>query len=332
VRDAAEATSIAAALLRGEDFEREQERLRGRFAARMESVKLLTLAEARARATPFDPAGVAPPPRHPGVRAQVEDLVPLLPLIDWTPFFRAWGFDRVYPAVLDNAAACALWDDAHQMLARIIEGDWLQARSAVGLFRAQRDGDDIVIADRRVPFLRQQMAKTAGRANLCLADFVAERGDHVGVFAVTAGLGVEEQVHALEEAGETHDAILLRTLADRLVEALAERLHARVREELWGFPGAGIRPAPGYPACPDHSLKQVIFDLLGRAAAGMSLSETGALSPAASIAGFYLAHPAARYFGIGRIGRDQVADYAARTGIAPEEAERRLAPVLGYRR
>jgi 5-methyltetrahydrofolate--homocysteine methyltransferase len=259
------------------------------------------------------------------VYARREDLAPLVPLIDWLPFYRAWG---VAP---ESDEARGLRGEAEAMLARIIQERRIEARAAVGLFAARREGDDILVGARRLPMLRQQMAKTAGRANLCLADFVTPVGDHIGVFAVTAGLGVEARVAAFEADGDTHSAILLRALADRLAEALAERLHARVRDELWGFPAEGIRPAPGYPACPDHGLKATIFDLLGEAAEGMSLSETCALIPAASIAGFYLAHPAARYFGIGRIGRDQVADYAARARLTPAEIERRLAPLLGYR-
>jgi 5-methyltetrahydrofolate--homocysteine methyltransferase len=261
-----------------------------------------------------------------GVIATHEELAPLVPLIDWLPFYRAWGFAGASEA----PEARALFDAAQTMLTRIVAERWIEARSAVGLFAAHREGDDIVVADRRLPMLRQQMAKTKGRANLCLADFVSPLSDHVGVFAVTAGLGVAERVQRFEAAGDTHGAILLRALADRLAEALAERLHARVRTELWGFAAEGIRPAPGYPACADHGLKQTIFDLLGGAAEGMTLSETFAVHPAASIAGFYLAHPAAHYFGIGRIGRDQVADYAGRAGLTSAEAERRLAPLLGY--
>jgi 5-methyltetrahydrofolate--homocysteine methyltransferase len=235
------------------------------------------------------------------------------------------------------------------MLARIVEEEWLRPRAVCGLWPARRAPDcpdDVLISldgrQVRLPFLRQQVAKRAGRPSQCLADFVAPEGDWIGGFAVTAG-DAPDRLAAFRAAGDDFSDILLKALADRLAEALAEALHERVRRELWAYAPderltneqliredyRGIRPAPGYPACPDHSLKPILFDALGaREACGMDLTENFAMTPAASVSGFYFAHPQAAYFGVARIGADQVADYARRRGVSLEQAEAWLRPNL----
>jgi len=247
--------------------------------------------------------------------------------------------------------------DARRMLDRIVAENWLEARGVVGFFPANSVGDDVLLyADAartetlaEVHFLRQQMPKSSGQPNLCLADWVApaDRGvaDWIGAFAVTAGIGIETHVARFEAAHDDYSAILLKALADRLAEAFAEHLHERVRREFWGYAPdeklgnedliaeryRGIRPAPGYPACPDHTEKAVLWRLLNpQERAGITLTEHFAMLPAASVSGFYLAHPEAHYFGTGRIGRDQVQDYARRKGTSLQEAERWLSPVLAY--
>ena len=291
------------------------------------------------------------------------DLADIAACIDWTPFFRTWELKGTYPAILDDAkvgeAARGLLGDARVMLESIIADGWLRARGVVGLFPANADGDDVeVYTDEtrgavaaRFHFLRQQMKRREGRANLCLADFVAPkesgRADTIGGFAVTAGLGIEEMVSEFEAAHDDYSIILLKALADRLAEAFAERLHQRVRREFWGYAAAedldndaliaeayqGIRPAPGYPACPDHGEKRALFDLLeAEKNASVTLTESFAMLPAAAVAGFYFAHPEASYFGVGRIARDQVADYAKRKGVPVAQAEKWLAPNLAYER
>ncbi len=288
-------------------------------------------------------------------------LAELVERIDWTPFFRAWELSGTYPAILDDTAvgdaARALHADARAMLGRIVAEGWLEARGVIGFWPANAEGDDVVLyADEarsrelvRFHFLRQQISKREGRPNFCLADFVAPAdsgvADYLGAFAVTAGIGIEERVAAFEAAHDDYSAILLKALADRLAEAFAERLHERVRREFWGYAPdeslsnaelirehyRGIRPAPGYPACPDHSEKPALFALLdAEAAAGIRLTENFAMLPTAAVSGFYFAHPRAHYFGVGRIGRDQVADYAARRGVSVAQAEKWLAPNLAY--
>ncbi|MCH8111186.1 MAG: methionine synthase, partial [Proteobacteria bacterium] len=256
-------------------------------------------------------------------------------------------------------AARALFDDAKAMLEKIVAEKWLRARATVGFFAANAVGDDVELyaGDNRgevcavVHFLRQQMAKSDGRENLCLADYVAPKdsrlADYLGAFVVTAGLGIETKLAEFEAAQDDYSEILLKALADRLAEAFAERMHERVRKEFWAYASdealdngaliradyAGIRPAPGYPACPDHSEKPVLFDLLeAERRTGVTLTESFAMLPASSVSGYYFSHPDARYFGIGKIGRDQVKDYARRRGVALAQAETWLAPNLGYER
>jgi 5-methyltetrahydrofolate--homocysteine methyltransferase len=294
----------------------------------------------------------------------------LIDIIDWTPFFQSWELSGRYPAILDDAVvgsqARDLFRDAQAMLERIVAEKWLTAKAVIGLWPANAEGDDVIIdrraeqqpdgdgdkaADRVVlHFLRQQADKPVGeRANLCLADFVAPAGsgrqDWIGGFAVTAGLGIEPHVARFEADHDDYNAILLKSLADRLAEGLAERMHQKVRTELWGYAPdesldtealveeryRGIRPAPGYPACPDHSMKRTLFDLLGvESRIGMQLTENFAMYPAAAVSGLYFSHPDSQYFVVGRLGRDQVEDYASRRGISQAQAERWLAANLDY--
>jgi 5-methyltetrahydrofolate--homocysteine methyltransferase len=341
----------------------EYARLRERHAARDAGTVLLSLAEARARRTAVDWSDYPPPvPAAPG--RTVFDDVPLDRLvgyIDWTPFFRTWELAGSWPTILDDpvvgAQARQLLADAQALLARIVRERLLHARAVVGLYAANAVGDDVELyadgARRDVSAvlhgLRQQFEKPPGRPNQCLADFVAPREsgipDYVGAFAVTAGHGLDSLVAGFERGHDDYNAIMAKALADRLAEALAEWMHERVRRELWGYAPdealdnpaliaeryRGIRPAPGYPACPEHTEKRTLFALLdAEAAAGMTLTESCAMLPAASVSGWYLAHPEARYFGLGRIGRDQVEDYARRKGMTVAEAERWLAPNLAY--
>jgi len=290
-------------------------------------------------------------------------LQELVDRIDWTPFFQTWELRGHYPAILEDpvtgAAARPLFEDAKRMLNQIVCGRLLRARAVVGFWPAAAAGDDIELytdetrLERRavVHTLRQQMTKVAGRPNLALADFVAPREsgrvDYLGGFAVTAGHGLAELVAGFEQANDDYSAILAKALADRLAEALAERMHERVRRELWGYARdealtneqlvqeayQGIRPAPGYPACPDHTEKQILFDLLdAETRTGIRLTESYAMTPAAAVSGWYFWHPEAKYFGVGKIGRDQVEDYARRKGMTVETVERWLAPNLGYER
>jgi 5-methyltetrahydrofolate--homocysteine methyltransferase len=309
-------------------------------------------------------AAAPPAPCAPGVHV-LDDypLAELVERIDWTPFFQTWELAGHYPAILDDPtvgpAARHLFDDARALLDRIVGERRLTARGVFGLFPAASVGDDIAVyrgPDRRerlavIHTLRQQMVKPPGRRNLALADYVAplESGvlDHVGAFAVTAGHGLETLVAEFESRHDDYNAILAKALADRLAEAFAERLHERVRKEFWGYARTealdnadlireayqGIRPAPGYPACPDHTEKRALFDLLDvERQAGITLTESFAMTPTAAVSGYYFWHPEARYFGVGRIGRDQVEDYAKRKGLEVEEVERWLAPNLGYDR
>jgi 5-methyltetrahydrofolate--homocysteine methyltransferase len=288
-------------------------------------------------------------------------LADLVPCIDWTPFFMTWELAGRFPRILDDAvvgeAARRLYDDARIMLNRIVAERWLRAAAVMGLFPANSVGDDIEVYtdDSRsglratLHMLRQQQRRPDGQPNLSLADFIAPRetgrADHIGAFAVTAGHGIEARLEEFARAHDDYSAILLKALADRLAEALAERMHQRVRGEFWGYAAdenldnealiaeryAGIRPAPGYPACPDHTEKLALWQLLDvERNAGMTLTDSMAMYPAASVSGWYIAQPAARYFGIGRINRDQVQDYAQRKGMELHRMERWLAPSLGY--
>ena len=322
---------------------------------------LVSLAAARANAFRADWAAYTPPvPAFLGPRPfRNANLAEIAQLIDWGPFFQAWELAGAYPGILEDAvvgdAARALLADGRAMLTRMIDGRWITAHGVAGIWPANAVGDDIVLwtdESRATPALtwpnlRQQNERPERKPNYALADFVAPRDgslrDYVGAFAVTAGIGVEDKVAQFKQKNDDYSALLVQALADRLAEAFAEWLHRLVRRELWGYARdealdnaaliaeryRGIRPAPGYPACPDHSVKAPLFELLQAAKLGMSVTESYAMWPAASVAGFYLAHPDARYFAVGRIGADQLADYARRTGVGEAEARRRLAPNLG---
>jgi 5-methyltetrahydrofolate--homocysteine methyltransferase len=341
------------------DHERKREQHRGKSA----KAPQLSLAQARARKFKIDWAAYTPPvPRAPGVSVfddyPLEDLVAY---IDWMPFFNAWEFAGKFPDILRDPvvgeAARSLYADAERMLGTLVREKWLAARGVVGIFPAASVDDDIqVYADEarqapliRLHHLRQQKAKPAGQAQLCLSDFIAPLqsgcADHLGAFAVTAGIGIEAHLARFEAAHDDYSSIMLKALADRLAEAFAERMHERVRRELWAYAaheqldGAalireeyrGIRPAPGYPACPDHTEKAALWKLLDvERRAGVSLTESFAMLPTAAVSGWYFAHPQAHYFGVGRIDRDQVRSYAQRKGMTLAEAERWLAPNLGY--
>jgi 5-methyltetrahydrofolate--homocysteine methyltransferase len=263
------------------------------------------------------------------------------PYIDWTPFFQTWELRGRYPQILDEPRAKELYDDARKLLGEIIEKRLLKARAVYGIWPARREGDDIVTSVARFHTLRQQQETNTGN-NLALADFIAPSNDYLGGFAVTAGIGVEELVARFQKDHDDYNSIMTKALADRLAEALAEKLHRDLRrewyakdesltaEELIAEKYRGIRPAPGYPACPDHTEKRTLFEVLGAEKLGIQLTESYAMTPAASVSGFYFAHPESRYFAVGKIGRDQVQDYATRKGMTLAEAERWLSPALAY--
>ncbi len=338
----------------------EQEALRRQYGG-PKARRLLPLAAARANAPRLDYAAYAPPvPAFLG-RRHLEDvpLADLVPLIDWTFFFAAWQVKGRFPAVLDHpehgAAARELYDDGRRLLDEIVSGRLLQARGAYGFWPAAGDGDDIVVFEdeargrelTRFPMLRQQEEPADNGPSRSLADFVAPRSsgarDYLGAFAVTSGLGAEALAARVQREHDDYRAIMVKALADRLAEAFAEFLHARARRE-WGYEAdaaldaealraerfRGIRPAFGYPACPDHHEKRRLFALLDAEPLGITLTETCAMSPAASVSGLYFSHPRAKYFSLGRVGRDQVEDYARRTGMSVEETERWLRQSLGY--
>ena len=321
--------------------------------------KVVPLGVARANDFKIDWSAYTPPkPAVTGTRVFAEyPLHELIERIDWTPFFRAWELAGNYPAILEDPvvgeSAKRLYADARKMLERIVREKWLTAKGVVSFWPCRREGDDVVLfADdtrtkevSRLFFLRQQIEKRAPRANMCLADFISPEADWIGGFAVTAGHGIEEHLKRFKADSDDYSDILLKALADRLAEAFAERLHERVRKTLWGYASdealsndeltrekyRGIRPAPGYPACPDHSQKPELFRLLNAGQnTGLTLTESFAMMPVSSVSGYYFAHPEAQYFGVARIGRDQVEDYARRRGVSLEQAEKWLRPNIGY--
>ena len=296
-----------------------------------------------------------------GVRAVTNlPLAELVPFIDWSPFFRAWELHGTFPDILTDEvvgeSAAKLYEEARALLSQLLLDKSLRANGVYGFFPANSDGDDITLYadDTRkavlttIHTLRQQGEKSAGAANKALSDFIAPKetglADYLGLFAVTAGIGVEELSRHYKDQLDDYNAIMVSALADRLAEAFAEYLHKASRdacgygltedlstEDLIKERYRGIRPAPGYPACPDHTEKRTLFDLLSAEKnAGICLTESMAMLPAAAVSGFYLSHPQAKYFAVGKIERDQVEDYAARKGITQEEAERWLAPALNY--
>ncbi|MEJ8674446.1 methionine synthase [Chromobacterium amazonense] len=339
----------------------EQQRARDGHANKANR-KVVSLEQARANKEKIDWAGYTPPkPQWLGVRRfEHYPLSEIAQYIDWTPFFQSWELAGRFPRILDDEivgeSARALYEDAQVMLKRIVDENWLAANAVIGLFPANSvNHDDIEIRnpDNSAGLmtwvgLRQQLPKTDGKANWALADYIAPKDsgvqDYIGAFAVTAGIGIEPHVKRFEDANDDYSAILLKALADRLAEAFAELMHARVRREFWGYAAdeqidneglideqyRGIRPAPGYPACPDHTVKTELFQLLDAPAIGMTLTEGYAMLPTAAVSGFYFSHPASRYFGVGKVEKDQVQSYAERRGVSIEQAERDLAPNLGY--
>jgi 5-methyltetrahydrofolate--homocysteine methyltransferase len=370
VPDASRSVSVASALLSPEqkpifiaEQREEYEAIRVRNANRQPKSKPISYPEAVKRALQIDWGSYVPPvPKQFGV--QVFDDYPLgqlIDTIDWTPFFISWDLAGKYPDILQDdkigEAARNLFADAQAMLKRIVDEKLLTARAVIGLWPAARVGsDDIAVFEdeahtRRIAtlhHLRQQIDKPSGQPNLSLADYVAPEGcgraDYIGAFACTAGIGAEELSQSFLAKHDDYSSIMVKALADRLAESLAEHLHWRVRREIWGYAAdeeldnhalireeyRGIRPAPGYPACPDHTEKATLFRLLDAGRIGMTLTEHFAMSPAASVSGFYYSHPEARYFAVGKIQRDQVEAIAARKGVTVAEMERWLAPVLGY--
>ena len=367
VLDASRAVGVASALVSDTQAEAYVEKTADDYAAVRAAREgkgqneLLPIDTARARAFPTDLALKPPAPRQPGLHRFDEwPLDHLRDYIDWTPFFRAWELAGTYPAILDDEivgeSARGLFADAQKMLDAIIADKWLTAKGVAALWPCQRHGDDVIVYPHKhephigmpipdegvvFPFLRQQMAKSTAKANMCLADFVDPAGDWIGGFTVAIH-GAEPHLARFKAAHDDYQDILLKALADRLAEAFAEALHQHVRTTLWGYAPdeqltnealireqyRGIRPAPGYPACPDHSLKPILFDLLGGAPAGASLTESFAMLPTSAVSGFYFGHPQAAYFGVARVGRDQLEDYAVRRGVSLEQAERWLRPNL----
>jgi 5-methyltetrahydrofolate--homocysteine methyltransferase len=370
VPDASRAVGVVGNMIgaRREEFasgvRAEYEAIRTQRATQRKSARRVTIADARSNRHPVEWNDYGPmKPSFLGLKAfDRYDLRELVPYIDWTPFFKTWDIAGVYPRLLKDEvvgeAARGLFADAQAMLERVVAENWFTARAVVGFFPANRVGEDdiAVYSDdsrktRLTTFhtLRQQLVRDRGRSNLALADFVApeESGveDYIGAFATSAGFGVEETAARFEAENDDYSAIMIKALADRLAEAFAERMHERVRRELWGYDSdealtnaelikeayTGIRPAPGYPACPDHTEKRILFDLLAAESnAGITLTESFAMMPTASVSGLYFSHPESRYFGVSRIERDQVEDYARRKGMSVESVERWLGPVLGY--
>jgi 5-methyltetrahydrofolate--homocysteine methyltransferase len=301
---------------------------------------LLTYGKARENREEVD-FGDLPTPAFTGVRIVQPSIAALREMIDWQFFFLAWELKGKYPAILDQPVARELFDEGNELLDQIIADGAFEASGAYGFWPAHAEGDDIILPDVRFPMLRQQTSKPEGRPNRCLADYIAPSGDHLGGFAVTI-LGAEDLAARFEEEKDDYKAIMVKALADRLAEAFAEYIHLEARRA-WFEPDAdpaledlhaerfrGIRPALGYPASPDHSLKQTLFDLLDAGRLGMKLTESYAMAPAASVSGLIFAHPSSRYFTVGRIGKDQIEDYAARCGLPVPEVERWLAPNLAY--
>jgi 5-methyltetrahydrofolate--homocysteine methyltransferase len=367
VLDASRAVGVVGALRSPEqrqafDAKNREEQEKQRLQHRAKTDKpMLGLDEARRRRTPIDWSGYEPEvPPFTGVRSIADwPIAELIPYIDWSPFFHTWELRGTYPRIFENpdwgARAREVFDDAQRMLERVVSEKLLTASAAWGFFPANAVGDDVELyADSSrhsvratLHTLRQQTDRPADQPLQALADFVAPREsghvDHVGAFVVTAGRGIERELAVLAKDHDDYGSIMLKALADRLAEAAAEALHHRVRREWYAadenIPVSelnreqyrGIRPAPGYPACPDHSEKRTLFALLeAETRAGVSLTESFAMMPAASVSGFYFSHPQARYFQVGLLGRDQVVDYARRKGVPLSQAERWLSPVLSY--
>ena len=370
VNDASRAVGVAQSLMSVDARSGYVTELRGEYAriaaahARAQEDKArLPLSVARANALKLDWSGAYQPPKPGFIGTKVLNDYPIAELIDyidWTPFFQTWELSGRFPAILDDAkygaAARPLYEDARAMLDKIVAEHWFKANAVFGFWPAQAQGDDIILYGdeaRGTPVamlhaLRQQLSKREGRNNIALSDFVAPRDcgvkDYIGAFAVTAGIGEDVIAERFKRANDDYSAILVKALADRLAEAYAERLHSRVRREFWGYAPdetlsaddliaekyRGIRPAPGYPAQPDHTEKGTLFRLLDAERIGVKLTESFAMWPGAAVCGLYFSHPQSAYFGVGKIERDQVEDYARRKGWSVAEAERWLAPILNY--
>jgi 5-methyltetrahydrofolate--homocysteine methyltransferase len=370
VNDASRAVGVAQTLMSVNARAGYVTELRGEYAriaaahARAQEDKArLPLATARANALKLDWSGSYQPPEPKFIGTEVLGDYPikeLIDYIDWTPFFSTWELSGKFPAVLDDAkfgeAARSLYEDARAMLDKIVDEHWFKASAVLGFWPANAEGDDILVygdGQRHEPIavlhsLRQQLSKREGRANTALSDFIAPREsrltDYIGGFTVTAGIGEDEVAERFKRANDDYSAIMVKALADRLAEAFAERLHQRVRKEFWGYAAdetfsndqliaekyRGIRPAPGYPAQPDHTEKSTLFRLLRSERVGVKLTESYAMWPGAAVCGLYFSHPQSAYFGVGKIERDQVEDYARRKGWTVAECERWLAPILNY--
>ena len=370
VNDASRAVGVAQALMSREgrpgyvaDLRGEYVKIAAAHARAQEDKVRLPLAAARGNALKLDWSGAYVPPKPSFLGSKVLADYPIAELvdyIDWTPFFSTWELTGKFPAILDDAkfgaAARSLYDDARAMLDKIVAERWFKASAVVGFWPANAQGDDILVfadeaRDKPVAVLhtlRQQLAKREGRFNEALSDLVAPRdsglADYIGAFTVTAGIGEDVVAERFKRANDDYSAIMVKALADRLAEAFAERLHQRVRREFWGYAAdetlgrddmiaekyRGIRPAPGYPAQPDHTEKGTLFRLLEAERIGVKLTESFAMWPGAAVCGLYFSHPQSHYFGVGKIERDQVEDYAKRKGWSIAECERWLAPILNY--
>jgi 5-methyltetrahydrofolate--homocysteine methyltransferase len=371
VPDASRSVSVVSSLLSDEKASYAEEvrlryqQIRGKHEDKRKQIRFHSLTQARKNRVRIEWEGYSPPvPQFQGIKALNHyPLKELIPYIDWSPFFKVWELPGRFPQILEDKKvgeeARQLLQNAERLLQRIVDEELLEAGAVLGLFPANSVGEDdievygdesrseVLITLRN---LRQQIQQQPGRPNSCLGDFIAPREtgvkDYIGAFVLTGGAGIQEAVTAFEKDQDIYQSILIKALADRLAEAFAERLHQRVRKEFWGYASdenlenqeliqegyQGIRPAPGYPACPDHSLKAELFELLGgQEHLPVCLTESFAMLPAASVCGFYFSHPESRYFGVGKIDRDQVKDYARRRGIEVEKAEEWLSPNLGYK-
>jgi 5-methyltetrahydrofolate--homocysteine methyltransferase len=369
VKDASKSVAVVSSLLSKEQREtytqgirKDYAELRDKYTGAGKDVHYLSLDEARRNALKLDwaPEHIAKPLKPGTHHLQDFPLAEITEYINWVFFFVTWELRGKFPDILDDprygGEARKLYEDAREMLERLVEEKWLTANAVFGCYPAQSEGDDILVYEdesgskvrTRFTNLRNQTRKEKGQPNLCLSDFLAPADsgvmDYLGAFAVTAGIGIEEKIREFEADHDDYSAIMLKALADRLAEAFTEWLHEEVRRHHWGYAPRenldkqalflekyrGIRPAHGYPACPDHSEKQVLFDLLGAPDLGIKLTENYSMHPAASVSGLMFAHPESRYFFVGKVGRDQLRDYARRKGISGKEAERLLASNLNY--
>lgn len=367
VLDASRSVPIATQIMNEQDLEKLQKETRAEYVAmrdrhnsKKETKEYLTIENARKNKTQIDWANYTPPkPTFIGTRTFVDyDLAELRNYIDWTPFFQVWELHGKYPTILEDKIvgneAKKLFADANAMLDKIIAEKWLTAKAVIGFFKANSINDDDIeiVADNKIKILhhlRQQNKKATGLPNFCLTDYIApiesQKEDYIGGFAVTAGIGIEKKIEAFQANNDDYDVILLKGLADRLAEAFAERMHERVRKEFWAYDKAenfsnedlikekytGIRPAPGYPACIDHTEKNTLFEILDATKeAEIILTEGMAMYPTAAVSGWYFSHPDSKYFGIGKIAKDQVVDYAKRKDMPLEKMERWLGSALNY--